>query len=108
MRIIASPSGRLSPDFTAVHLYDGARDGQSKSRAMVLGGVERIKDPIELIVWNARSRINHRNPRLRFPVARRLDNYLVTATSDASHRIHRVCRQIEPHLVEMDSIGVYR
>src|SRR6516165_594661 len=49
----------LSPNLTAVYLDDGSRDRQYHPHSLLLGGEERIKNFLQLVRRNARSRVGN-------------------------------------------------
>src|SRR6185437_2846958 len=76
---------RVRPQSPAMSIDDGAANGKSDSHAAVLGGVERLEDPLAMIGRD-------QQPSL----------FLL----DAIHRLDRVENEIQRHLLQLDSISV--
>jgi hypothetical protein len=87
-----------------VRLNDGAADPKSHSRAVSLGGKERIKDLVRLLWREPHAGIAHRNHHLTIFTALRLDSERARPIH-ILHCIDTVHHQVHQHLLEFHAIS---
>src|SRR6185437_12450149 len=93
---------RVRPQSPAMSIDDGAANGKSDSHAAVLGGVERLEDPLAMIGRDPRPGIAYRDQHARgarFGGDQQPSLFLL----DAIHRLDRVENEIQRHLLQLDS-----
>src|SRR5882757_2296298 len=91
-----------------MRLDDRARDGQSHTHAVRLGGVERLEQPLHLSRFESGARILHAQAGLRHSIA-----YLATPVDyqdtlrflDWVHCIHSIDNEVEQNLLELHTVA---
>ena len=78
---------------------DPLHDHQPQAGAFLLGREERLKDLVDLLLWNAAAGVRHADPDTFARHAGREGQPPV-----AGHRVHRVLDQVHQHLLDLRGI----
>jgi hypothetical protein len=87
-----------------VTLDYGATDGEANSHTAALGGIERIKEPIDVLGLEPDACILHAQSHTLAPVSFGPDRQLPGAIVNGGHRLRRVQQEIQDDLLQLDTI----
>src|SRR5271166_5430765 len=89
------------PQTAMMTLDNGATDGESDSHTVILGGVERLEEPVDCLRGKSDSRILHHQTHMTVFVFFGSNQQLPRTIVNCTHRVASISEQVQDDLLQL-------